>query len=194
MLNRKPQAGSLNEGTSLLTGLDTNDFILLGTLKWIETSLRHRGLEIVVCNSISVNYGDEPKFGTQPPMVYALKVALMFVIVREVAKRTYNKCNDIFPDRYVSQSLSMTIVVAWFREMASERTFQRLTREASQGTEVIASGPLMHDCYIRRSEAVVFGALEERFLTPHVFMGLKRTFKLKRFKWTTISPFQLVFV
>lgn len=62
-----------------------------------------------------------------------------------------------------------------------KRAFLRLRREASRGSGVIASGPLMRNHYIRRSEAVLFGAFEERFLAPHVFFGLKRTFTLKVF-------------
>nr|GEW00521.1 transposase, MuDR [Tanacetum cinerariifolium] len=77
--------------------------LMLLATKGFEVIARHRGLEIVVCNSISVNYG-----------------VTRFVIVREVTKRTCSECNDAFPGRYVSQSLSMTIMVAWFREMASE--------------------------------------------------------------------------
>nr|GEW78110.1 uncharacterized mitochondrial protein AtMg00810-like [Tanacetum cinerariifolium] len=54
-----------------------------------------RGLEIVVSNSISVNYGEDPKFRTRPPVSCALKATLMFVIVREATRKT-SKCSDTF--------------------------------------------------------------------------------------------------
>ncbi|GJX15880.1 auxin response factor 19-like protein isoform X2 [Tanacetum coccineum] len=60
-----------------------------------KSYFKTRGLEIVVCNFISVNYGEDSKFGTWPPVSSALKAALMFVIVREAARRT-SKCSDTF--------------------------------------------------------------------------------------------------
>ncbi|GJV02883.1 plant UBX domain-containing protein 2 [Tanacetum coccineum] len=166
---------------------------------------RHRGLEIVVCDSISVNYGKEPKFGTQPPVAYALKVALMFVIVREVAKRTCSECNDTFPDRYVSQSLSMTIVVAWFREWASEhkslrtlaalgwpevgftfdhivceRISQFLTFEA--GKKILNQGEHDREAEMRRTKLA-----ESQLLVPKSFKGKPAKAARKRYEITVLK-------